>query len=373
MVMVTRHNHTAQQVANMPLGSGNGFLDSVRTIDELPIVDVLVSSLVPGFFLRQAGTDAAHVQLLADAAGSAQLPPIIVQQHTSRIIDGLHRCEVAKQCRQEYIRAHVIDCSDEEALILAVRSNTLHGMPLSKVDRIAGAKRILSANPDWSDRALAEITGLSTRTIGVLRNRSADDIPVIGKRLGRDGKRRPLSAAEGRKRAADYIIAHPGAPLREVAKNADVSLGTVHDVRERLRRGADPVTDRQESRLTQAGGQSATSNHTDRSSPLDSESTQVSRGGFSPGLSDRNGNSERLAWPSISAKLASDPALRYSEGGRAFIRWMAAHAARVEEWREFIDAIPVHWLDDVSLLAGNVSAEWMQFEEWLKTKQRSAG
>jgi ParB-like chromosome segregation protein Spo0J len=146
--------------------------------------------LIPGFFLRQAGTDAAHVKLLADAAASVQLPPILVQKNSSRIIDGMHRFEAAKLCRQQNIRAHVIGCTDEEALILAVRSNTLHGLPLSRADRIAGAKRILSANPDWSDRALAKVTGLSTRTIGVLRNRSTDDIPVIDKRLGRDGKRR---------------------------------------------------------------------------------------------------------------------------------------------------------------------------------------
>jgi hypothetical protein len=49
--------------------------------------------LVPGFHLRQEGTDPAHVRLLADAAGSVQLPSILVQKSGSRIIDGLHRLE----------------------------------------------------------------------------------------------------------------------------------------------------------------------------------------------------------------------------------------------------------------------------------------
>src|ERR1039458_10703869 len=62
----------------------------------VPEVSVPISLLVPGFHLRQEGTDPAHVRLLADAAGSVQLPSILVQKSGSRIIDGLHRLEVAK-------------------------------------------------------------------------------------------------------------------------------------------------------------------------------------------------------------------------------------------------------------------------------------
>jgi hypothetical protein len=72
-----------------------------------------------------------------------------------------------------------------------------------------------------------------------------------------------------------------------------------------------------------------------------------------------------LVWPTISAKLAGDPSLRYTEGGRAFLRWMTMHAAQADEWREFIDAIPQHWLKDVSRVVDAMSEEWRQFAEHL--------
>ena len=64
--------------------------------ERLPEVSVPIASLVPGFHLRASGVDAAHVQLLAGAAGSARLPSILVQKNGTRIIDGMHRIEAAR-------------------------------------------------------------------------------------------------------------------------------------------------------------------------------------------------------------------------------------------------------------------------------------
>lgn len=326
--------------------------DPMSGLEHLPETDVPVNSLTPGFYLRQAGTDSTHVRLLADAAGTAKLPPILVQKYGCRIIDGMHRVEAAKLRGEPNISARVIDCSDEEALVLAIKSNIQHGLPLSKVDRISGAKRILAAHRDWSDRAVSEIAGLSAKTIASLRNRSTADAQFNGKRLGRDGKRRPLSAAEGRKRAAEYLEMYPAASLREVAREADVSLGTVHDVRERLRRGSDPV-------LTERG-------RPDQDFPTAPESPPA--GALRP-RSDRY-VSQQLAWPTISSKIASDPTLKYTEGGRAFLRWMAVHSAQADQWQEFVDAIPMHWMKDVCRVADTVSAEWQEFAERLRSRQR---
>jgi hypothetical protein len=427
---------TAEAV-NVASTVANGYFRSVDTTDKIPALDVSIGSLVPGVYLRQAGTDMAHAQLLADAAWSTSLPPILVQKTGLRIIDGMHRLEAAKLRGKTHISARVVDCTDEEAFILAVQSNTLHGLPLSKADRIAGAKRILASHPDWSDRAVASVSGLSAKTVGVLRNRSTGDVPVLAKRLGRDGKKHPVSGTEGRLRAVEYIKAHPDAPLRQVAREADVSLGTVHDVRDRLRRGADPLIGRREA-IRQQGplgpGQhqaGADSDDTGLAGPVSSgdrtgpagrtglaslvgpghpagpdgahpivprsmdvrlaeadasESRQdtpspidAARGiGAANGANAVNGatgirNGVRpVVWRSISGKLAGDPTLRYTEGGRAFLRWMSLHAAHTEDWREFVDVIPVHWLRDVDQLASSLSEEWRMFAEWLRGKRESA-
>jgi hypothetical protein len=367
--------------------SGNAIPDPMALIDQLPEVSVPVSSLVPGFHLRQDGTDAAHVRLLADAAGSARLPSILVQRCGTRIIDGMHRVEVAKLRGEWNIRARIVDCTDEEALVLAVKSNTLHGLPLTRADRISSAKRILADHADWSDRSVAVITGLSAKAIASLRNSSTGEIPFSGKRLGRDGKRRPIVPSEGRRRAAEYISAHPDASLREVARETDVSLGTVHDVRERMRLGHEQhghVPGRParqaaaaQTELAPAGGPGPATAETAPAGPAPAGRAPAGPVVTSPPIRSIHAavaarGAQRVAWSAVAAKLAGDPTIRYTEGGRAFLRWMSGHSMQSDEWREFVDAIPQHWLDEVSRIAVSMSEEWRQFADRLGNKMEAA-
>jgi hypothetical protein len=356
------------RMSNAAIASGNN-ADPMSMIEQLPEVSVPISLLVPGFHLRQEGTDPAHVRLLADAAGSVQLPSILVQKSGSRIIDGLHRLEVAKLRGEWTISARIVDCTDSEALVLAIKSNTLHGLPLSRADRISGAKRMLAAHPDWSDRAVAGITGLSAKSIASLRNSAAGDMPFYGKRLGRDGKRHPVMPTEGRLRAAEYIRAHPEASLRQIARETDVSLGTVHVVREKIRRGAGLGSEAppEPGAAIPAGEPAGPSGPPAAAAPPPARAIHAQ-----PSLGAGARGAPRMAWPMISAKLASDPSLRYTEGGRAFLRWMAGHCLGADEWREFIDAIPQHWLPEVGRIAAGMSEEWRQFAERLGTKLEAA-
>jgi ParB-like chromosome segregation protein Spo0J len=339
-----------------------GSLDALRLVDQLPEISILVTSLAPAFYLRQAGTDAKHVQLLADASASIRLPPILVQRSSLRIIDGMHRVEAAKLCGLHSVNARVVDCTDQEALVLAVKSNTLHGLPLSRADRISGAKRILVSHPDWSDRAVAVITGLGAKSIASLRNNEAGNSPPHLKRLGRDGKRRPVVAGEGRRRAAEYINSHPDASLREVARQADVSVGTVRDVREKLRRGSPPAPGSLGWRPQCApGGTRVAHEHDGPVSPAPTA------------LPVRRDPQRQLTWAAICAKLTNDPSLRYTDGGRAFLRWMAVHSMQADEWHEFIDAIPLRWMNEVSQAALNMSEEWREFAQQLRYRQGAVG
>jgi hypothetical protein len=346
--------------------STDGF--DLNNLEEVSPRSVPIGSLTPGTYLRRSGTNAGHVQLLLGAANSSELPPILVQEHGWRVIDGLHRLEAAKLRGDQTIAARFLDCTDEEALVLAIKSNITHGLPLSKADRVEGAKRVLAAHPDWSDRAIAGITGLSAKTIASLRNRSADGPRFGGKRLGRDGRRRPVTAGEGRKRAAEYISAHPEASLRQVARETDVSLGTVHDVSARIRRGVDPERNghrMQPGRIVARPGADVVGSITDASAAR-----------FSPPangtpLARRKRADAPRTWSAISNKVANDPAIRYTEGGKEFLRWMAMRTAQPDEWREFIDAIPVHWLGVLAPIADGLSEEWGAFAEQLRSRQEA--
>ncbi|HEU5385060.1 MAG TPA: ParB/RepB/Spo0J family partition protein [Streptosporangiaceae bacterium] len=325
----------------------------MNAVDQLPEIGVPVDLLVPGFHLRMAGTDAAHVRLLADAAGAVPLPPILVQKRGLRIIDGMHRVEVAKLRGEPVIRARIVDCSDEKALVLAVKSNTLHGLPLTRADRISSAKRILGAHPDWSDRKVAGIAGLSGKSVASLRNSSAGGAPFDGKRLGRDGKRRPMVAVTGRLRAAEYIRAHPEASVREIARETDVSPGTAHDVRKKIRCGVNPGTAETSSPRAQAAPAASST-----SPPVTNIRARATADTV-----------RQLTGAAVIGKLTGDPSLRYTDGGRAFLRWMTQHAMHPDEWREFVDAIPERWLEEVRQAAAAMSEEWGQFANQLGCRQ----
>jgi hypothetical protein len=344
----------------------------LRNFERLPAREVSVSALSPGVYLRQGGTSAAHVQLLLDAG---ELPPILVQEDGWRVIDGAHRLEAARLRGDCLIKARFLDCTDSEALVLGMKANTSHGLPLSKADRVSGARRVLTAHPDWSDRVLAGITGLSAKTIASLRTRPAGGAHPGSKRLGRDGRRRPVTAGEGRLRAAEYISVHPDAPLRQVAKETDVSLGTVHDVSARLRRGVSP--ERNGHRvpagglaLHPPGGAAGTLTVAPggNGTPL----RTVAPGGNGTPLRRRNHTDAPLTWAGVAAKVAGDPAIRYTEGGKEFLRWMALHATDPGGWREFASAVPPHWLSVIAPIADTISKEWCLFAERLKSRQEAA-
>ncbi len=309
--------------------------------------------------------------MLAEVASFSELPPILVQRDNLRVIDGTHRLEAAKARGEETIKARLIGCGDDDAYILAVKANTLHGLPLARADRVASALRILGLHPDWSDRAIGIATGLSAKTVAGIRRERGGDVQQFSKRLGRDGKRRPVTALEGRKRAAEYITARPEASLREVARETDVSLGTVQDVRARMRSGLNPLTAGRGNRPLAAAPDPAT-----RPAAEDGAEAEL---GIRPSLiSGRIGphpgrrTAQPPTWPEICPKLTGDPSLRYNEGGRAFIRWMNAHMASGSQWREFADAIPAHWLSDISTVAEQASEEWRVFADYLRSRHDEA-
>lgn len=340
----------------------------LKDFERLPARSVPVDALSPRLRLRQGGTNAAHVRLLIDAASASELPPILVQEDGWRVIDGLHRLEAARLRGEHSIKARFLDCTDSEALVLAMKANSCHGLPLSKADRVAGAKRVLAAHPDWSDRAIAGITGLGAKTIASLRKETGAAAQADGKRLGRDGRRRPVNAGEGRRRVAEYITANPTASLRQVARETDVSLGTVHDVSTRLRRGVNPECSGRRTEAVRPAVRPAVGEPR-AGSPAGAVAVVSAADGMP--LRRRSHADAPFTWPEVAAKMAGDPTIRYTEGGKEFLRWMSLHAARPDGWRDHLDSVPAHWIGVIAPIADNVSREWGLFAERLKTRQET--
>ncbi|MEV4258891.1 ParB N-terminal domain-containing protein, partial [Spirillospora sp. NPDC049652] len=142
---------------------------------------VAIGSLRPADSPRLRGEDREHVFRLVGV--ETPLPPILVHRPTMRVIDGMHRLRAAMLRGDTHIEAVYFDGTAAEAFARAVELNITHGLPLTIADRRAAAARILAAEPESSDRAVAARTGLSARTVAAVR-RSTAQLPHSNARVG---------------------------------------------------------------------------------------------------------------------------------------------------------------------------------------------
>jgi hypothetical protein len=306
------------------------------------VIAVRTSSIRLGESPRLAGENAEHIKLLA---ATEDVPPILVHRRTMRVIDGAHRLQAARLRGDETIAVRFFDGDDSEAYLLAVDANIKHGLPLSQADREAAAVRILALYPLWSDRAVAAAAGLSATTVGMIRRRQLRPADSDN-RVGRDGKTRPVDGAAGRLRASAVISRRPDAPLRAIAAEAGVSVGTARDVRARLAAGLEPVLPAQRTPIE------------DRN-PCRYAAPEPQRRRRGTGYS-------AIDWRSLRGNLARDPAVRYAESGRAFVRWVDDHVVEPGERGDLVDAVPAHWRESVAELARSCANAWLALAQALE-------
>lgn len=289
------------------------------------IAAVPIGALIRGGSPRSTGIDLDHVRGLAESV--TRLPPIVVHRPTMQIVDGFHRVAAALHQGLDSVEVQFVDGPADLLFAMAVRANVTHGLPLSLADRRVAATRITRTHAHWSDRAIAEITGLSPTTVRSIR--SGEDDAQHDTRLGRDGRLRPVNAAGRRALAAELIRAKPEASLREIAAEAGVSPNTVRAVRARLGRADDPV-------------------------PADSQSrSRASHERLQPTSDSGMAIDVR---PVLDA-LSRDPALRMNVSGRKILRWVHLHAVGPETASAF-GAAPPHCLEHLIELAKRCSANW---------------
>ncbi len=299
---------------------------------------------------RLKGPDPEHIARLAES--EAAVPPILVHRQTMRVIDGMHRLRAAVSRGDASIEVEYFDGSEADAFLESVSSNTAHGLPLSMADRKAAAERIVKSHPNLSDRAVARCAGLSGKTVAAIR-RSRADIPQVNIRLGGDGRRQTVDASAGRLRAAAVITGCPGATLRDVAREAGISLGTAKDVRDRLSRGASPV-------LTPGPGDRA-------AAPAAAPGARTRAARPRAGVpTDEPG--ARL----VLERLGRDPAVHSTESGRELLRWLNVHAAALRKWPELLSALPPHCVDSVAVLVRTYSDSWIQLLDNLEQEERDS-
>jgi ParB-like chromosome segregation protein Spo0J len=266
------------------------------------------------------------------------VPPILVHAPTMRVIDGVHRVMAARSAGWTTIRAVLFDGDETQARIEAVRTNVAHGKPLSLAEREAAAVGILELVPDWSNRRIAGVTGLSPKTVDRLRTRAtgdsgqlrgAEEAEAAGRggrsryRVGRDGKRRPVDPSAVRQQVAEALRADPEASIRAVARRTGASQATVRDVRERLHRGLHEVTSLAEQRRK-------------RGRPA-SGIPEQGLGGVVP---------------------------------EEFGQWFETRHVEDKDWKEFVDTVPISRVYEIADMARQRSESWRAFASALEDRAR---
>ena len=362
-----------------------------------PIALMEIDRLRLGGSARLQGADPEHVEAMAAVPG--RLPPILVHRPTMRVIDGTHRIEAALRRGEKVIAGRFYDGSEDEAFVLSVSLNIAHGLPLSLADRKRAAERIAVSHPQWSDRRVAAVTGISAGTVADIRRRVTGAVEPGASRIGQDGRVRPLDCSAGRLLAGRLMTENPNLSLRQVAKAAAISPETARDVRNRLLNGAELVPARR-GRGTRAPAHAAAATPavTPASVPAAGQTPALPQAparsnaptpALAPPAGPPGGGKERrplnLVRPgsrrelpgvdraAIVNRLIGDPALRYTDTGRNLLRLLTLHTRWTEEWDTIVSNVPPHCTDAVADLARQFSDLWADFATRVDVAQQMAG
>lgn len=160
----------------------------------------------------------------------AVFPPIVVFHDGTDyyMADGFHRIMAASRNGFKDISADVRKGTKQDALIYALGANVANGLRRTNPDKRRCVEIALREFPDWSDRKIAEVCGVSDHTVGNVRKEKNDSCenfaPDRTTRTGRDGKQYPASKPKpdgwiapevSVNRKADPVQTAPQAPIQQ--------------------------------------------------------------------------------------------------------------------------------------------------------------
>jgi len=317
--------------------------------NSLPVENVSVVLIRNSLSPRENKANEDHIKILAQSP--VPLPPIVIQRASMRVIDGVHRLRATQLRGDESIAAKFFEGSDAEAFALAVHLNVTHGLPLTLSERKTAARRILLLNPHRSDRSIGLLAGVSHKTVATLRRCTTEEDSQLDVRLGRDGKTRPISPINGRRRAAEFLSINPDASLREIARNAGVSVGTARAVRARFERGENPLPD----------------------SRGKTPSSCIEPVGDGPepaqdlSAGDRHDGPPEVHDHDLLQRLRNDPAVRFSDRGRRLLRLLSTNMAAIGVVNAIVENIPIHCSATVAEIARRNACAWQEVANKFET------
>jgi hypothetical protein len=312
-----------------------------------PVVVVSIDQLSREPSLRSRDLSEQHVIMLTGLVG--QLPPIVVHHPSMQIIDGAHRTEAVLRRGGTDIQAVFFRGTDEEAFLLGLKLNLKHGLPLTAEDRRQAVDRLTSLHPEWSDRRIAMLTGVSPKTVGAHRPRlpkGGDQQPV--ERVGRDGRTRSVKFGAGRRRASELARSRPEASARETTANS-AAQPRRRSAREQV---PVPVTSRADPSPHETPDESA-SGARDAPKEVPGDPEPSGRHPLPPAP-------EAAEYSQMLRSLAADPAVRSTIVGRLLLNALHVQGQTMVDLDQMIQAIPAHRRSSIAGLARRCADQWLR-------------
>ncbi len=313
---------------------------SPQQSDETPTVEsIAIELLAPADSPRGGRRDKEHVAALAESCN--RLPPILVHRQTMRVVDGMHRLWAKQDTGATHIDVIFFDGDAGEAFVEAVRQNGAHGLPLTRLEKRAAIARILTVRPEYSNRAVAFIAGVSATTVAAVRTTlEPRNLEGPERRRGLDGRKRPVDAKAGRRRAAAYYQQNPTASLREIAAATGITPETARIARAQSAAGV--------LAQTSAGAQDAGAGNLHRMA-----TPRPVNGGPNNARAEDPDN----ASPALRA-LTADPSLRRTDAGRKLLRLLHETKAAEAALDVWISSVPQYRRQSVACLASHYARMW---------------
>jgi ParB family chromosome partitioning protein len=118
-------------------------------MSEVLTVNLKLEQLETDVFSPRKAFSEGYIEELAESIQrEGQLKPIIVRAHPTKpnvyqVIDGEHRIRALRKLGREVVRAEVRRLSDEEAYLLAIRVNEMHGKRLEELEEGLHIKKMM--------------------------------------------------------------------------------------------------------------------------------------------------------------------------------------------------------------------------------------
>lgn len=133
-------------------------------MDIVPIDEIVIDLEI---YPRSEWSSATIARYAESIEAGENLPPIVLERESRKLLDGMHRYRAYRQLGIHEIEAEYHRIPESvPAKLYAASLSTRHGDRISGVDLREVARETIKSNPDFSMQTIAQLLGVTRQTVG---------------------------------------------------------------------------------------------------------------------------------------------------------------------------------------------------------------